>query len=156
MKSKLISICILLAFAANAYAQQSEKDTIADEEISQSWDVMPEFPGGEQALYTFLSDNIRYPLEAVERGVQGKVVVKFVVAKDGSIKNVKNINSVFPALDNEALRLIKSMPKWKAGTQEGVPVNVNFTLPITFKIVGNSRQKEKYEWKYPKQKKIKK
>lgn len=94
----------------------------------------PEFPGGEAAMYKWLGDNIVYPSAASEEGVQGRVVVEFVVGKDGSISNVKVVRPRHPALDKEALRVVKAMPKWLPGRNNGQPVKVTYTLPVTFKL----------------------
>lgn len=94
----------------------------------------PEFPGGEAAMYKYLGDNIVYPSAASEEGIQGRVVVEFVVGKDGSITNVKVVRPRHPALDKEAVRMIKSMPKWIPGRNNGQPVKVTYTLPVTFKL----------------------
>lgn len=94
----------------------------------------PEFPGGEAAMYKYLGDNIVYPSAASEEGIQGRVVVEFVVGKDGSITNVKVARPRHPALDKEAVRVIKSMPKWIPGRNNGQPVKVTYTLPVTFKL----------------------
>ena len=94
----------------------------------------PEFKGGEKAMYQWLSDNIVYPSAASEEGVQGRVVVEFVVGKDGSITNVRVVRTRHPALDKEALRVIKAMPKWIPGRNNGQPVKVTYTLPVTFKL----------------------
>ncbi|MCM1032287.1 MAG: energy transducer TonB [Odoribacter sp.] len=94
----------------------------------------PEFPGGEQAMYKWLSDHINYPAQASEEGVQGRVVVSFDVAKDGAITNVQIARGRHQALDKEAMRLVKSMPRWQPGRNNGQPVKVSYTLPITFKL----------------------
>lgn len=93
---------------------------------------MPEFPGGESALMKYLSTSIKYPRIATENGVQGKVFVQFVVDKNGSISNVKVVRGVDSALDAEALRVVKSMPKWIPGKQNGETVRVSYTIPINF------------------------
>ncbi len=97
-------------------------------------EVAPEFPGGINALVKFISDNLKYPTVCKELKIQGKVMVKFTVKSDGSIGNVRITKSVDTNLDKEAVRLVKSMPRWTPGTQDGKPVNVEFTLPITFKL----------------------
>lgn len=94
----------------------------------------PSFPGGEAAMYQWLSSNIQYPAVASEEGIQGRVVVEFVVGKDGSITNVKVLRPRHPALDKEAVRVIKAMPKWVPGRNNGQPVKVTYTLPVTFKL----------------------
>ena len=96
---------------------------------------MPEFPGGQQALFRFLSENVKYPVIAQENGIQGRVICQFVVNKDGSIVDVEVARSGGdPSLDKEAVRVIKSMPKWKPGKQRGKPVRVKYTVPVNFKL----------------------
>ena len=106
------------------------------EEENKVFDVveqMPSFPGGNAALMNYLSSNIKYPVIAEENGIQGRVIVQFVVGKDGSISNVHVAKSVEPSLDKEAVRVAKSMPKWIPGKQNGQAVNVKYTLPVTFR-----------------------
>ena len=96
---------------------------------------MPEFPGGQQALFKYLSENVKYPVIAQENGIQGRVICQFVVNKDGSIVDVEVVRSGGDAsLDKEAVRVIKSMPKWKAGQQRGKPVRVKYTVPVSFRL----------------------
>jgi protein TonB len=95
---------------------------------------MPSFPGGMGALMSWLSQNIKYPVIAAENGVQGRVIVQFVVEKDGSITDVKVAKSVDPSLDKEAARVVKSMPHWIPGKQNGSAVRVKYTVPVTFKL----------------------
>ena len=97
-------------------------------------DSKPVFPGKEEAMYAWLKQNQIYPAEAAEDGVQGRVVVEFVVEGDGSISNVKVVRSRHPALDAEAVRLIQSMPRWTPGTYNGDTVRTTYTLPVTFKL----------------------
>jgi TonB family protein len=94
----------------------------------------PEFPGGNEALMKFISENVQYPIEAQEKGIQGKVVCNFIVRKDGSITDVNVVQGVHPLLDAEAVRLLQSMPAWKPGTQRGQAVNVRYTLPVVFRL----------------------
>ncbi|MBO4977605.1 MAG: energy transducer TonB [Muribaculaceae bacterium] len=94
----------------------------------------PAFPGGEAEMYRWLSDNIVYPPAASEEGVQGRVVVEFVVGKDGAITNVRVVRPRHPALDREALRVIQAMPRWIPGRNNGQPVKVTYTLPVTFRL----------------------
>ncbi|MDE5972028.1 MAG: energy transducer TonB, partial [Muribaculaceae bacterium] len=95
---------------------------------------MPEFPGGTSALYEYLSKNIRYPEQAAQNDIQGRVTVQFVVEKDGSIGEVKVVRSKDPDLDKEAVRVVKSLPKFVPGKMNGQSVRVWFTLPITFTL----------------------
>ena len=107
------------------------------EEETKVFDVveqMPSFPGGPAALMQFLSSNIKYPVVAEENGIQGRVVCTFVVEKDGSITDVRVVKSVDPSLDKEAMRVVKSMPKWIPGKQNGSAVRVKYTVPVTFRL----------------------
>lgn len=108
---------------------------VDDEPVSIAMvEQKPSFPGGEAAMYTWLSQNIVYPPAASEEGVQGRVVVEFVVGKDGSITNARVVRNRHPALDREALRVIQAMPRWVPGRNNGQPVKVTYTLPVTFKL----------------------
>ena len=96
---------------------------------------MPEFPGGQQALFKYLSENVKYPVIAQENGIQGRVICQFVVNKDGKIVDVEVVRSGGdPSLDKEAVRVIKSMPPWKPGQQRGKPVRVKYTVPVNFRL----------------------
>lgn len=111
-----------------------EEEDPEENVIFQVVENMPEFPGGMGALMQFLGKNIKYPAIAQENGVQGRVIVQFVVNKDGSIVDPVVVRSVDPYLDKEALRVIRTMPKWKPGMQRGKPVRVKYTVPVTFKL----------------------
>ena len=107
------------------------------EEENKVFDVveqMPSFPGGMGALMSWLSQNIKYPVIAAENGVQGRVIVQFVVEKDGSVTDVRVAKSVDPSLDKEAQRVVKSMPRWIPGKQNGSAVRVKYTVPVTFRL----------------------
>ncbi|MFT4061022.1 MAG: energy transducer TonB [Edaphocola sp.] len=95
-------------------------------------EVMPEFPGGEAALRQWLSQNLRYPPQAIEEGIEGRVYVSFIVNSKGDIEGATLKRKVWQALDKEALRAVNAMPKWKPGKQNGRPVKVCYTLPISF------------------------
>ena len=98
-------------------------------------ETMPEFPGGQQALFKYLSENVKYPVIAQENGIQGRVICQFVVNNDGSIVEVEVVRSGGDAsLDKEAVRVIKSMPKWKPGKQRGKAVRVKYTVPVNFRL----------------------
>ena len=99
-----------------------------------SVEQMPSFPGGEQAMKKFIMTNLRYPVKAQENKIQGRVVTRFVVDKDGAIKDVELLRRVSPECDAEALRIIKSMPKWNPGKQKGMEVSVYYTLPVIFRL----------------------
>ena len=107
------------------------------EEETKVFDVveqMPSFPGGPSALMQYLSSNIKYPVVAEENGLQGRVVCTFVVERDGSITDVRVIRSVDPSLDKEAVRVVKGMPRWIPGKQNGSAVRVKYTVPVTFRL----------------------
>ena len=106
----------------------------ATEEIFVVVEQQPEFPGGMSALMKFLSDNIKYPVIAQENGIQGRVITNFVVERDGSISDVQVVRGQDPSLDREAVRVIKTMPKWTPGQQRGKAVRVRFTLPVVFRL----------------------
>ena len=117
------------------------KEVITDEkpkeEETKVFDVveqMPQFPGGQGALFEYLSKQIKYPVIAEENGVQGRVIVTFVVERDGSITDVKVVKSVDPSLDKEAQRVVKGMPRWIPGKQNGSAVRVKYTVPVTFRL----------------------
>lgn len=105
-----------------------------DEQIFFIVEEMPEFPGGEQALRKFIANNIEYPVSAQENGIQGKVYVTFVVDKNGEVANARIARGVDPSLDQEALRVVNSLPKWIPGKQRGQNVNVSYTVPINFAL----------------------
>ncbi|MCI6861919.1 MAG: energy transducer TonB [Prevotella sp.] len=107
------------------------------EEENKVFDVveqMPSFPGGNAALMNYLGQNIKYPVIAEENGIQGRVIVQFVVGKDGHISDVRVAKSVDPSLDKEAVRVVKGMPRWIPGKQNGQAVTVRYTLPVTFRL----------------------
>ena len=107
---------------------------VQDTTVHKVVEQMPEFPGGLGKCMFFLAKHIKYPKEAFNKGEEGRVIVQFVVNRNGRITEEKIVQGVSPSLDAEALRVIKSMPKWKPGTQNGKAVRVLFTLPIAFKL----------------------
>ena len=125
--------------------KEKEKETVetqesraAEGEVFQVVEEMPEFPGGMAECMKWLGQNIKYPAEAKEKGVQGRVIVQMVVEKDGTITNAKVVRGVDPLLDAEALRVVNQSPKWKPGMQKGEAVRVKYTLPIMFKLSNDS------------------
>lgn len=112
------------------------KKTVKDdvEEIFVFVEFMPEFPGGDQALLKFLAKEVKYPVVAQENGIEGRVFVSFVIDETGSITDIHVIRGVDPALDSEALRVIRNMPKWKPGKQGGKTVKVRYNVPISFEL----------------------
>ena len=113
---------------------------VSDDQTFSVVEQMPEYPGGMRAGLEFMARNLRYPTKAREAGKQGRVIVQFVVRKDGSLSDFKVLRPVDPWLDAEAIRVISTMPKWKPGMQEGKPVSVKFTLPVTFMLEGTNHK----------------
>jgi TonB family protein len=107
---------------------------IEGEEVFYIVEEMPEYPGGEIALRQYMATAVKYPDDAVKKGIQGKVYVTFVVSKDGTVADAKIARGVDPSLDTEALRVVNNLPKWKPGKQKGQAVNVSYTVPINFKL----------------------
>jgi len=112
--------------------EEEESET----QIFKVVETMPTFPGGAAARIKYLQSNLKYPTMARESGIQGKVFVTFVVEKDGSITDVKVLRGIGGGCDEEAVRVIKNMPKWNVGKQRGKPVRVQFNMPIVFKLAG--------------------
>ena len=111
-----------------------EEEEVEEQQIFQVVEEMPEFPGGMGECMKFLGKNIKYPQISADNGVQGRVIVQFVVNKDGSIVDPVVVRGVDPYLDKEALRVISMMPKWKPGKQRGKPVRVKYTVPVMFRL----------------------
>ena len=109
------------------------------EKIYEIVDVLPQFPGGKKEFMSFIGENIQYPQDAQKAGIEGRVVCQFVVEKDGSINEVKVVRSINPALDQEAVRVIQSMPKWTPGTVKNEPVRCMFFVPIAFSLKGKNK-----------------
>ena len=108
--------------------------TTDNSEVFKAPDEQPEFVGGQTALFNYLSNNVVYPPVAIQNNIQGRVVVSFIIEKDGSVSNVKLEYGVDPLLDAEALRVVKTMPSWNPGKISGKPVRTQFALPITFRL----------------------
>jgi protein TonB len=104
--------------------------------IESIYEVFPEFPGGDKARNYFLADNLIYPLEAAEKGIQGTVYISFYIETDGTVSEIKALRSPSDALTKETIRTVKLMPKWKPGTRKGKPVRVLFNMPVYFKLQG--------------------
>lgn len=125
-----IVLAILATLSINA---QSEENPV-EEDVYDVVEEMPRFPEGISALFEYVSKSIQYPEAAKMKEVQGRVIVTFIVEKDGSISNAKVVKSVEPSLDEEALRVVSAMPKWVTGKECGEPVRVKYTLPVTFRL----------------------
>ena len=128
LKVALMMLVLLFSFTTST-AQTKKNDMVFD-----VVEVMPQFPGGQIAMLQYLMKNIKYPEQAMKEGIQGRVAVSFIVEKDGSISDVKPVLSVHPLLNKEAVRVVKSMPKWSPGKHNGKPVRVRFNLPVMFKL----------------------
>ena len=107
---------------------------INEDSVYLSSERMPEYLGGINALMEYISKNLVYPADAQKEKIEGRVIASFGVMKDGSIDNIQVVKSVYPSLDNETIRIIKNMPMWKPGMNGSEPVNVKFTIPISFKL----------------------
>lgn len=123
-----------------AQAEAYVAPTIVEEEEESAQQIftvveeMPQFPGGDQQLLKFIANAIKYPVIAQENGIQGRVVVSFVVNRDGTVVDAEVVRGVDPSLDREAIRVVNTMPKWKPGMQRGKPVRVKYTVPIMFRL----------------------
>ena len=111
-----------------------EEEEVVEQEIFQIVEEMPAYPGGDQKLMEFIAKGIKYPQIARETGIQGRVFVGFVIEPDGSVSNVKVLRGIGGGCDEEAMRVVKSMPKWKPGKQRGKAVRVSYMLPVNFKL----------------------
>lgn len=144
----LASVSLLLA-GCNANPQQTEtaapdeSGTTAEtaaptpmptDSVYEVAEVMPEFPGGTQALFEFISKNLEYPQNAIDSQIEGRVIVQFVVDKAGKVDNIQVVRSIDKMLDQAAIDVVRALPAWKPGMQNGKPVNVRYTLPIAFKL----------------------
>ncbi len=111
-----------------------EEEEVVETEVFTIVEEMPSYPGGDGKMYEYLGKNIKYPQIARESGIQGRVFVNFVVEPDGSVSNVKVLRGIGGGCDEEAMRVVKTMPKWKPGKQRGKAVRVSYTLPVVFKL----------------------
>ncbi len=139
-EAAVVSASEQLAAVVDKVALPVEASMAVDVQVSQSDSVylvaseMPDFPGGMTAALTYLHDNLRYPEEVLKQKIQGRVIVQFVVEKDGSLSSFKVLRHVHQLLADETIRVLKSMPKWVPGKQKGEVVRVQYTLPIVFKL----------------------
>ncbi|MCH2229929.1 MAG: energy transducer TonB [Crocinitomicaceae bacterium] len=131
---KVLTVIIVFAFSSFVFAQQGST-VVEEQEVCHDYiSLDPEFSGGETAMMLYITNNFEYPQSAMDNVEQGKVYVQFVIEKDGSITDVKVLRGVSEAIDNEALRLIKEMPKWKPGEVDGNKVPIRLIIPIIFKL----------------------
>lgn len=143
MRLLILSCLVLIAGSVPCGAQNSDEESPDSvvvqeqndpEKVFQVVEKMPEYPGGLKNLLAWLQKNVRYPKQSMKNKVQGRVIVKFVIDKDGKAVEPEIEKSVDPYIDKEAIRLINKMPKWTPGEQKGKPVRVKFTLPIMFRL----------------------
>lgn len=127
---KVALMMLVLLFSFMTSTAQTKKNNMVYDVV----EVMPQYPGGQIAMLKYIMENIKYPKQIMEEGIQGRVTVSFIVEKDGRVSNVRLLRSVQPSLDKEAIRVVKSMPKWTPGKQNGKPVRVRFNLPVMFKL----------------------
>ena len=127
---KVALMMLVLLFSFMTSTAQTKKNNMVFDIV----EVMPQYPGGQIAMLKYFMENIKYPEQAMKKGIQGRVAVSFIVEKDGSISDVKPVLSVHPLLNKEAVRVVKSMPKWSPGKQNGKPVRVRFNVPVMFKL----------------------
>lgn len=127
-KVLIMMLTVLFGFSITE-AQAQGKDKVYD-----IVEVMPQYPGGMPELMQYLAKNIKYPIQAQKKGIEGRVTVRFIVEKDGSISNVTVVRHIHPLLDKEAVRVIKAMPKWSPGMLNGKPVRVKFNIPVAFRL----------------------
>lgn len=128
--------------AGEITAESSAPKKVFKGKVYDLVDEMPSFPGGLEELYKWIDNNVQYPAVARENGIEGRVILKFIVEKDGSLSDSTVIHSVHPMVDREALRLVGQMPKWNPGKRAGIPVRVRYCLPIKFKL-GESKPNQK-------------
>lgn len=127
---KVALMMLVLLFSFMTSTAQTKKNNMVYDVV----EVMPQYPGGQIAMLKYIMENIKYPEQAMKEGIQGRVTVSFIVEKDGRVSNVRLLRSVQSSLDKEAVRVVKSMPKWSPGKQKGKPVRVRFIVPVMFKL----------------------
>ena len=145
--SSLAFILVLFACSQpdqNLIETSGTNDISLNEDVYENVEVMPEFPGGMDSLIAFLGSNISYPDDAKKEGIEGKVFVDFIIDKEGSVREVSAKNKIGYGCDEEAVRVISLMPAWKPGYKDGKAVNVNYTIPISFKLDGNKEKDSVY------------
>lgn len=131
---KLIIMSLMALFGLTTVSAQKTVVAQKNQKVFDVVEQMPEYPGGIQALFEYLSQNVKYPADAEKQKVEGRVIATFVVETDGTINNVEVVKPVFPSLDAEAIRVLQGMPKWTPGKQSGKEVRVKYTVPINFHL----------------------
>ena len=131
---KLIIMSLMALFGLTTVSAQKTVVAQKNQKVFDVVEQMPEYPGGIQALFEYLSQNVKYPSDAENQKVEGRVIATFIVETDGTINNVEVVKPVFPSLDAEAIRVLSGMPKWTPGKQSGKEVRVKYTVPINFNL----------------------
>ena len=131
---KLIILSLMALFGLTTVSAQKTVVAQKNQKVFDVVEQMPEYPGGIQALFEYLSQNVKYPSDAENQKVEGRVIATFIVETDGTINNVEVVKPVFPSLDAEAIRVLSGMPKWTPGKQSGKEVRVKYTVPINFHL----------------------
>lgn len=140
-------VSVLLLFWLTCFCSNAQSDSIRINEVFTFVEQMPEYPGGDGELIKFLVQNVQYPQYERDRDIQGKVLVRFVVTEDGSVKDVTVVRGVSPGLDKEAVRVLRMLPRFKPGMQQGKPVSVYYNIPIVFKLSGPDPAEKKKKGK---------
>lgn len=131
---KILFVMLIALFSVATMSAQTKKKTHTRGKVYEVVEQMPVFPGGQQALMTYLKDNVKYPKDMIDKGAQGRVVVSFVIDKEGNVTDVKVAYSVSKQFDEEAMRVIRAMPKWVPGKQKGKNVSVRYNIPVSFRL----------------------
>lgn len=131
---KLIIMSLMALFGLTTVSAQKTVVAQKNQKVFDVVEQMPEYPGGIQALFEYLSQNVKYPVDAEKQKVEGRVIATFVVETDGSISSIEVVKPAFPSLDAEAIRVLSGMPKWTPGKQSGKEVRVKYTVPINFNL----------------------
>ena len=131
---KLIMMSLMALFGLTTVSAQKTVVAQKEQKVFDIVEQMPEYPGGMEALFKYLSENVKYPEDAKNQKIEGRVLASFIVEVDGSISDVKIAKPVFPSLDAEAVRVLSGMPNWIPGKQGGKAVRTKFTVPIAFNL----------------------
>jgi periplasmic protein TonB len=143
----VLSVFLALVYGFPTYGQsnpsRADSTRASQDTVFTVPEVAPHFPGGQDALLSFLNKQVTYPVEAKEKDIQGRVIVSFVITKEGHVSDVHIARSVHTSLDKEAMRVVRLLPNWAPGTINGRPVAVRYNLPISFKLEEGSRRKNR-------------
>lgn len=131
---KFLIMALMSLFGLTTVSAQKTVVANKNQQVFEVVEKMPEYPGGQVALFEYLSKNVKYPADAKKQKIEGRVLVSFVVNTDGSITDIEVMKKAFPSLDAEGVRVISGMPKWTPGEQKGQKVRVHYTVPIVFHL----------------------